>query len=191
MHWFDDDDDDRDPKKQDYSFTFSSKQSTVLSPSFPDASSSSDPFPDASAPPSYQDALSNNEDYCIVNTPDVTFPVPTAPIDANDQELYEDVTNDFGPLLQGQVGDADVAQSGISAGRPLPPDYSTYQAEYKENSKGIVSYDKHLNEDPEALYQFLTTHNSRPGIVVDFHGAWSPEMKILGLWELFEYDYID
>ncbi|RUS19017.1 hypothetical protein BC937DRAFT_87873 [Endogone sp. FLAS-F59071] len=170
MHWFNNDD--SDPKKQDHSFTFSSnprQPTTSSSPSFP-STSSSDPFPDASAPPSYREALFNNEDYCVVNTPDHTFPVPTAPIDAYDQELYEDVTTNISPLLQRQVGDADVAQSAISAGRPLPPDYSTYQAEYKESSKGIVSYDKHLNEDPEALYQFLSTHNSPPEIVIEFRG---------------------
>ncbi|CUA73512.1 hypothetical protein RSOLAG22IIIB_10855 [Rhizoctonia solani] len=45
----------------------------------------------------------------------------------------------------------------------LPPEFHPYQAEYEVASSGdIYSHDHHLNEDGEALYQFLLSHAKVP-----------------------------
>ncbi|RUP49053.1 hypothetical protein BC936DRAFT_143377 [Jimgerdemannia flammicorona] len=174
----------RDTQDKNYSFTFSATTSATTSkkipapanhpPEFPpDASaSSSNPFPDvASAPPSYEDAVHNTEEPSYVVIPDFGLtPLPSAPtlLDAHDRDLYDDINADDVPLLSGESDMA--AEQSSSVVEVSPPGYSIYQAEFQTDPRGVVSWDKHLNEDPEALYQFLVTHNSRPGMHVDFHG---------------------
>lgn len=56
-------------------------------------------------------------------------------------------------------------------GRPPPPDYSLYKAKFKTSRTGNVSSrDKHINEDGEALLQFLHQHNSPPSLIARFYG---------------------
>ncbi|TRM68023.1 hypothetical protein BD626DRAFT_396019 [Schizophyllum amplum] len=47
-----------------------------------------------------------------------------------------------------------------------PPDFTSYEAEYKTESNGnIISHDRHLNEDGEALYRFLLSQSSSPPVL--------------------------
>ncbi|KAL1681616.1 hypothetical protein EV122DRAFT_260562 [Schizophyllum commune] len=47
-----------------------------------------------------------------------------------------------------------------------PPDFAPYEAEYTTDSNGnIVSHDKHLNEDGEALYRFLLSQSPAPPVL--------------------------
>ncbi|KAI9468943.1 MAG: hypothetical protein EXX96DRAFT_99295 [Benjaminiella poitrasii] len=55
-------------------------------------------------------------------------------------------------------------------GRPAPPGYSLYRAKYKIVRNGVISRDKHINEDGEALLQFLYQHNKPPRMAVHFYG---------------------
>ncbi|KAI8093313.1 uncharacterized protein BX664DRAFT_329424 [Halteromyces radiatus] len=74
-----------------------------------------------------------------------------------DEEQYQDQHSQ--PLLR------DPFQ-----GRPPPPNYSVYRAKYEIQSSGILSRDIHLNNDGEALAQFLHQHNNAPEMKVKFHG---------------------
>ncbi|KDQ63576.1 hypothetical protein JAAARDRAFT_29597 [Jaapia argillacea MUCL 33604] len=48
-------------------------------------------------------------------------------------------------------------------GEEQPPEFTPYEAEYDVHSNGhIVSHDRHLNEDGEALYRFLLSQASTP-----------------------------
>jgi hypothetical protein len=52
-----------------------------------------------------------------------------------------------------------------------PPGYSVHMAEYSVTSKGKVrTRDRHVNEDPEALLQFLYQHNTPPTLIIRFKG---------------------
>ncbi|CAO3674204.1 hypothetical protein G6F70_008381 [Rhizopus microsporus] len=52
-----------------------------------------------------------------------------------------------------------------------PPGYSVHMAEYRVTSKGKVrTRDRHVNEDPEALLQFLYQHNTPPTLIIRFKG---------------------
>ncbi|KAI0076075.1 hypothetical protein K474DRAFT_1698656 [Panus rudis PR-1116 ss-1] len=56
-----------------------------------------------------------------------------------------------------------------------PPEFTPYEAEYFVESDGnVVSHDQHLNEDGEALYQFLLAQSrSYPGYFIVIHGQHS------------------
>ncbi|KAI8969068.1 hypothetical protein BDF20DRAFT_805028, partial [Mycotypha africana] len=57
------------------------------------------------------------------------------------------------------------------AGRPAPPQYSLYRATYETVKDGIISRDKHINQDGEALLQFLYQHNNKPPrMIMHFYG---------------------
>lgn len=55
-------------------------------------------------------------------------------------------------------------------GRPAPPGYSLYRARYEIVNDGIISRDKHINQDGEALLQFLCQHNKPPRMAIHFYG---------------------
>lgn len=55
-------------------------------------------------------------------------------------------------------------------GRPAPPGYSLYRAKYETVRDGIISRDKHINQDGEALLQFLCQHNKPPRMKIHFYG---------------------
>ncbi|KAI9280438.1 hypothetical protein BY458DRAFT_500683 [Sporodiniella umbellata] len=56
--------------------------------------------------------------------------------------------------------------------RPAPPGYSIYNAESKTLKDGnVVSRDKHINEDREALSQFMYRNNTKPDLFVVFYGS--------------------
>ncbi|KAG1150137.1 hypothetical protein G6F37_001846 [Rhizopus arrhizus] len=113
---------------------------------------------------------------CSLNPNSVTIPMPTAmpmpmpmPMptlapfpETADYDLLEDEYNEEQELL---VDHADFQ------GRPPPPDYSLYKAKFKTSRTGNVSSrDKHINEDGEALLQFLHQHNSPPSLIARFYG---------------------
>ncbi|KAL4243489.1 hypothetical protein ABKN59_001277 [Abortiporus biennis] len=63
-------------------------------------------------------------------------------------------------------------------GEEPPPEFTPYNAEYFVNGSGnIVSHDKHLNEDGEALYRFILSHSqtSYPKYVIDISGSHSEQ----------------
>ncbi|OBZ79486.1 hypothetical protein A0H81_01073 [Grifola frondosa] len=47
-------------------------------------------------------------------------------------------------------------------GEQPPPQFTPYEAEYFLSGGNIVSHDRHLNEDGEALYRFLLSHSQAP-----------------------------
>lgn len=61
----------------------------------------------------------------------------------------------------------------------LPPEFHPYQAEYEITSSGdIYSHDPHLNEDGEALYQFLLSHAKvAPNFLLKCRGT-HPETRV-------------
>ncbi|KDN43384.1 hypothetical protein RSAG8_06168, partial [Rhizoctonia solani AG-8 WAC10335] len=61
----------------------------------------------------------------------------------------------------------------------LPPEFHPYQAEYEITSNGdIYSHDHHLNEDGEALYQFLLSHAKiAPNFLLKCRGT-HPETRV-------------
>jgi hypothetical protein len=78
------------------------------------------------------------------------------------------------------TGDYDVHEPLLSSepaehtdpfqGRPPPPNYSVYRAHYETKKSGILSRDRHLNQDGEALAQFLQQHNNPPSMKIKFYG---------------------
>lgn len=90
-------------------------------------------------------------------------------------------TGDYGPYVDNPTdGQANAPLLGNIqsrseeyedfAGRPAPPNYSLYRAKYKTVKDGVISRDKHINQDPEALVQFLYQHNTRPRMTIHFYG---------------------
>ncbi|KAL6309929.1 hypothetical protein BKA93DRAFT_756836 [Sparassis latifolia] len=58
-------------------------------------------------------------------------------------------------------------------GEAPPPEFTPYEAEYfvSGGAGDIVSHDRHLNEDGEALYRFLLSHSQTPPtLVLHVHG---------------------
>jgi hypothetical protein len=71
------------------------------------------------------------------------------------------------PLLNNTIeNDEDDAFRG----RPSPPGYSLYRAKYEVVRDGIISRDPHINQDGEALLQFLYQHNKPPQMAIHFYG---------------------
>lgn len=70
-------------------------------------------------------------------------------------------------------------------GRPPPPNYSLYRAHYETKTSGILSRDRHLNQDGEALAQFLQEQNSPPSIKIKFHGKGHDTLYLLMLIDTF------
>jgi hypothetical protein len=69
------------------------------------------------------------------------------------------------PLLNNTIEDDDAFR-----GRPAPPGYSLYRAKYEVVRDGIISRDPHINQDGEALLQFLYQHNKPPQMAIHFYG---------------------
>jgi hypothetical protein len=55
-------------------------------------------------------------------------------------------------------------------GRPSPPNYSVYRAKFKTTESCVISRDKHINRDSEALLQFLYQQNTPPKMAVRIRG---------------------
>jgi hypothetical protein len=108
----------------------------------------------------------------------VTMPVPPPQETRNTTSDYgapaDIITGDDEPLLGDTEARYDEYDQFSSidnfAGRPTPPRYSVYRAKYKTVKEGVISRDKHLNEDGEALLQFLYQHNKKPRMIVHFYG---------------------
>ncbi|KAB5588285.1 hypothetical protein CTheo_8270 [Ceratobasidium theobromae] len=61
----------------------------------------------------------------------------------------------------------------------LPPEFAPYQAEYQVTSSGdIFSHDPHLNQDGEALYQFLVSHATTPPVFLLKCRGTHPETRV-------------
>ncbi|KAI8333399.1 hypothetical protein BC941DRAFT_434606 [Chlamydoabsidia padenii] len=98
-------------------------------------------------------------------------------IDMDRQQTYSDDSNIFT-----NTGDHDVNEPLINTdqqqvilrdsfqGRPPPPNYSVYHAHYQTKKSGILSRDPHLNQDGEALAQFLQQQNNPPLMKIKFYG---------------------
>ncbi|KAG8854889.1 hypothetical protein FRB96_007289 [Tulasnella sp. 330] len=97
--------------------------------------------------------------------------LPGSPSNSSDNSLatppsFEQSQASIHALLERIPHDDDDAVvhslKGNEADALLPPDFSEYEAEYFTGSDGnIISHDKHLNEDGEALYRFLLAQASR------------------------------
>ncbi|KAF8757979.1 hypothetical protein RHS01_03649 [Rhizoctonia solani] len=63
--------------------------------------------------------------------------------------------------------------------RDLPPEFQLYHADYETTSSGdIYSHDKHLNEDGEALYQFILSRAKvPPNFILKCRGT-HPETRV-------------
>ncbi|KAI8978594.1 hypothetical protein BDB01DRAFT_265068 [Pilobolus umbonatus] len=114
-------------------------------------------------PPSYDEALKSS----ITN--------PTAPPVPSDLDGYV-LDSTTQPCVPDVIGNTDCSHTSIPVdsehyrGRPLPPNYSIYKADYTVTKEGVISRDKHINQDGEALVQFLYQHNSIPKMEITFHG---------------------
>ncbi|KAF7723260.1 hypothetical protein EC973_002153 [Apophysomyces ossiformis] len=96
----------------------------------------------------------------------------TAPIHAFNPSIRN--TGDYDPtepLLQLDDEQNNSDDDNERSGRPPPPDYSLYHAKYETQADGILSRDEHLNQDGEALAQFLYMHNTPPKMSVRFRGS--------------------
>ena len=118
----------------------------------------------ASAPPSYEEAVGQPTDNTTTTKP---THVPDATIPAYNPAVVPDHDNDTDPLLQ----ETDTENDDPFRGRPAPPTYSIYRAPYETSSSGeIMTRDPHLNQDGEAILQFLRQHNTTPKMAVRFYG---------------------
>lgn len=172
-----------------YSFTSPSMASSSGAPSAP-------PNNDELAPPSYDEAavLSsatkpspppnklNYDGYVLdsanlpLNSNALPIPMPNA-LSMPMPTPQESTISDYEPYLE-QSADAPLlgdTESRIQeyenfVGRPAPPGYSLYRAKFKTVKEGIISRDRHINQDGEALVQFLHQHNSRPRMLIHFYG---------------------
>ncbi|KAH9919089.1 uncharacterized protein B0H18DRAFT_1029115 [Fomitopsis serialis] len=61
--------------------------------------------------------------------------------------------------FNGNLADSEVY---VPQGGEEPPPFTPYQAEFFVSGDSIVSHDRHLNEDGEALYRFLLSHAETP-----------------------------
>ncbi|KAH8100670.1 hypothetical protein BXZ70DRAFT_1008159 [Cristinia sonorae] len=71
---------------------------------------------------------------------------------------------------------AELASSDVFVplgGEEPPPEFTPYEAEYfYTGNQDVVSHDKHLNDDGEALYRFLLSEaRSPPKLLVSLHGS--------------------
>ncbi|CEP13510.1 hypothetical protein [Parasitella parasitica] len=112
--------------------------------------------------------------------PHMSMPMPSSnniPYNTGDYGLLEqdDLNNSSSssssgpnvPLLS--AFEADNANDPFR-GRPAPPGYSLYRAKYEIVKDGIISRDRHINQDGEALLQFLCQHNKPPRMLIHFYG---------------------
>ncbi|KZT65591.1 hypothetical protein DAEQUDRAFT_768757 [Daedalea quercina L-15889] len=60
---------------------------------------------------------------------------------------------------EGNLADSDVF---VPPGGEQPPPFTPYQAEFFVSGDSIISHDRHLNQDGEALYRFLLSHAEIP-----------------------------
>lgn len=95
------------------------------------------------------------------------LPMATQPSSTSDYELYQDQPADA-PLLS--AAESRTQEYEDFAGRPSPPGYSVHRAKYKTVKEGVISRDKHINQDGEALLQFLYQQNTRPRMKIHFYG---------------------
>lgn len=127
--------------------------------------------PDDIPPPSYDEALRSSPS------------VSTAPIIDNSLDGYilDQSTTPCIPAESGSTGQQPHSHTTIPMatpckqtdgyqGRPLPPTYSIYKAEYTTTKEGVISRDVHINQDAEALMQFLYQHNTPPKMSISFYG---------------------
>ncbi|KAG8922253.1 hypothetical protein FRC02_011982 [Tulasnella sp. 418] len=70
----------------------------------------------------------------------------------------------------------------MSSEIPPPPEYGPYNADYDYHpSLGVMSHDKHLNEDGEALYRFLIEHGTvPPKMHLRIEGTHKEEVEVRG-----------
>ncbi|ORZ24568.1 hypothetical protein BCR42DRAFT_403196 [Absidia repens] len=132
-------------------------------PSFNPASPSSST---ATAPP--QGIVLDSQPH--TNSP--SSPLHLQNTDINNDYIYN--TGDYGdnePLLSiDQQQQLTPPQQNPFQGRPPPPNYTIYHAQYETKKSGLLSRDHHLNNDGEALAQFLQQHNVPPNMKIKFYG---------------------
>ncbi|KAI8878508.1 hypothetical protein K501DRAFT_258479, partial [Backusella circina FSU 941] len=164
---------------------------SYTSPAINSSSSSSNPPPSAPgsedfAPPSYDEAIipttgatlppnrHNLQGYVLDPGAPPFNPNVPAPTSSNVLQQPFINTGDYGPV----ESHSDEFHSPLLSntepdlfrGRPAPPGYSIYKAKYQINDHGVLSRDKHINNDGEALLQFLYEHNTPPKMAVRFRG---------------------
>lgn len=169
-------------KKQSdyYSFTALPVQESTSSsvPSAPSASTDENILP-----PTYEEASSNlNNLPPNKNTFEGYFLDSTAPTFNPHLEMPQPnntrYTSDYSEAEPDVVPSVPLLNEEEYAGRPSPPGYALYQAKYKTVKEGIVSRDPHINEDPEALLQFLYQHNKPPRMKINFYGINRKKIRI-------------
>ncbi|KAI8074593.1 hypothetical protein BC940DRAFT_329140 [Gongronella butleri] len=183
-------------KQHDYYYSYtspptSSSQEGSTTPSAPSIEQVGGPS-SSSALPSYQDAIVSDPssppmpihvselDGFVRDTsippfnpyhspPSAQAPLPEGAIyNTGDYDGQQHHCDQEQPLLGGGAVQAQAGDRFF--GRPPPPGYSIYTAKYETKKKGILSRDVHLNQDGEALAQFLQQHNTPPRMKIKFHG---------------------
>ncbi|KAI8335925.1 hypothetical protein BC941DRAFT_429759 [Chlamydoabsidia padenii] len=144
--------------------------STCSPPDYDEAIRSLDPDMPSSAPPANKSELTGyirDESIPCFNpaasSSNTTNSKPTH--DTGDYDGFDDHgidDDDQGPLLQEHQWPVQEHNS--------PPTYSVYHAKYQVNQSGVLSRDHHLNNDGEALAQFLQQHNIPPRLKIKFYG---------------------
>jgi len=85
---------------------------------------------------------------------------------------FEESTGIHAPSYSSQFGSSDLFIP--QGGEEPPPEFTPYEAEFfvSGDSGDIVSHDRHLNQDGEALYRFLLSHSQIPPTVcLHLHGT--------------------
>lgn len=119
---------------------------------------------DATSPPFNPNVILSTS----MPTPDNNIPYNTSDygqLDQNDNSIRPNV-----PLLSNGEANYNDNDDDQFRGRPAPPGYSLYRARYEIVRDGIISRDKHINQDGEALLQFLCQHNKPPRMAIHFYG---------------------
>lgn len=122
---------------------------------------------DASSPPFNPNVMP----LMSMPTPDNNTDIPhnTSDYGLHDQDDYSNRPN--APLLSDtEANHNNTGDDDLFRGRPAPPGYSLYRAKYEIVRDGIISRDKHINQDGEALLQFLCQHNKPPRMKIHFYG---------------------
>ncbi|KAI8087990.1 uncharacterized protein B0P05DRAFT_584700 [Gilbertella persicaria] len=154
-------------KEANYYYSYSSppvQGSTTSAPTEPSGKNSAQL-------PSYDQATehasSSSETYhavdgYILDSSAMQMPMPNTT--TSDYGPYNSTIENDAPLL------AEHEDNNQFMGRPPPPNYSIHQAKYEIVRDGVVSRDSHINQDGEALLQFLYQHNKAPYLIIHFHG---------------------
>ncbi|KAI8328401.1 hypothetical protein BD560DRAFT_441857 [Blakeslea trispora] len=148
---------------------------TYSSPPLQNNSGSSEQEVDKSLgpPPSYDQALQPPLSSSSSSYHHNTDALEGYLLDTSDTAQPGSNTSDYGPIDSSfDQSTAPLLPNDDSPfrGRPTPPGYSVYHARHQVSKDGVLSRDKHINEDGEALVRFLHQHNTPPRLIIHFHG---------------------